>query len=1275
MSSAAAAEAAPAAVADLPEAQRPPSSTDDGARGRYPGAQSFTESADDRARFFGRVQEAEDLYLRVLSVPLMVHFGRSGLGKTSLLQAGLFPLLRRKPLLPVMVRLQDSGQTLVAAVAAGLREACAREGLACAPDAQAAGLWELLLATPVLRDEQALTPVLVFDQFEEVFTLRDEAFRQQLGAELGSLVDGTPPARLPTHAKGSRPPRPPVKVVISLREDYLGSLQAFSDALPALFHERLRLEPLSVDAAREAITGPAALRADTHGQPFDVAPFSYGDDALKAMVGYLQGRSGVIEPFQLQLLCRHAEQLARARQGRGAGLVTLTLADFGGGADFDTLLKTFYTRCINALPRDQRGRTRRLCEEGLLDADGHRLMLDTGQIARDFRVSEATLRQLDRDRVLRREPRLESVFYEISHDRLAGSILAARRFRLPRNWRYVLYGTLVVVPVVVAGLLSWGWSVDRERARAESLVGFLLGEDFLGQVRDAGLSEQLKRVGEQTRRTLEGEAPGLNRGLALRNAGDIDRLQGRSMDAVYRFAQAVSSFVPDEAATTPAAAGSAAEPLPLTVAAQREAARAHSRLGEVLAEQGAMGGALDHHRLAMRQWAAVDASGQAQPADCIAWGGSQLEAADLQHRQGDTAAAVQAVQAVVAKALAVLLGPSASEPACTLAAPLPQLRPQPDAAALALLGQAALLQGVLQGQPEAFDGAVLLGREAHRLRPLSTAVRTDALAALVGRAGQRAAKDPQATASAYREGLAEVDELLRLDPGNRPRQRERAALQLLLASLRPTCVDGLATACPPLVGSQAAGTLALDALVTLQTLTRLDPANQAWQGDLAWAHQVLADTMEGRSDERLRAYDRARAVQAPLAAGGNYEAQRQLARLLQQRAAAIWQMDNQRRSLDGQREAVALLQSMRQQWPDSVSLQTELQAAQALLSARARAVGELAEADSVGAAAAQGAQALQALRERTQAPDDVMTVRDGEALRARLLAQLDTTDMRQAASVVPEVSDALARWRRYVGRRPADPRGYLWLASCYQLLDQAQGKSGATTSAPLPQRALRSTVAAAMQAADVARVLGAGAPESGHQRRAQDLLADARHRLATLLINDALDRLPTEPAQADAQLDDGLRVLEAMVADADAALSTSALQPGGNAARRHERLLEAQYVLGLVRNLAHRIGWEEAWRSGVLQSQRALALHPRNMALWLQRGQLLLELGEKMREQNNGPQARDDLTEAQAAFRVARQVASEPLAAGALPPTVPQRDQTDSGLSRAEALLAKLARS
>src|SRR6185312_15786472 len=64
----------------------------------WPGLYPFEES--ECAFFFGRDREAEELLHYVLDASVAVLYARSGLGKTSLLRAGLFPLLREQRVLP-----------------------------------------------------------------------------------------------------------------------------------------------------------------------------------------------------------------------------------------------------------------------------------------------------------------------------------------------------------------------------------------------------------------------------------------------------------------------------------------------------------------------------------------------------------------------------------------------------------------------------------------------------------------------------------------------------------------------------------------------------------------------------------------------------------------------------------------------------------------------------------------------------------------------------------------------------------------------------------------------------------------------------------------------------------------------------------------------------------------------------------------------------------------------------------------------------------------------
>ena len=210
-----------------------------------------------------------------------------------------------------------------------------------------------------------------------MFSLRDAAFRADVGTEFGALASGSAPERLRAGRAGaSAPAAPNVKIVMRLREDYLAELQEFAPTIPTLFDERLRLGPLSEEGVREAITGPARLTVGVDEEPFWAPPFELEPAALDGMIEFLKGKSGIVEPLFLQVLCGHAEAIAHGKARRRDGSVMLTREDFRGVRGFDAVLENLYRDILLKLPRPQRKGAHALCEEGLLNATGHRLSLE-----------------------------------------------------------------------------------------------------------------------------------------------------------------------------------------------------------------------------------------------------------------------------------------------------------------------------------------------------------------------------------------------------------------------------------------------------------------------------------------------------------------------------------------------------------------------------------------------------------------------------------------------------------------------------------------------------------------------------------------------------------------------------------------------------------------------------------------------------------------------------------------------------------------------------------
>jgi len=438
---------------------------------RYPGARPFADDINDRQLFFGRDEEIDTLFYRVCASRLLVLFGKSGLGKTSLLQAGVFPKLRERNNLPIPVRfnLPESPLALIKAAA----EACQRQN----PDivyTEGTGetLWEFFKTAMFWQGDVLLTPVLVFDQFEEIFTLKTAEQRSKLAGELGDLFRGALPHSVRQQRQAARSEddsgvtgglseQPPnMRVILSLREDYLGALQELAADIPAIFDDRIRLSPLTKEQALRAICAPAALAQDAavNGR-FKSPPFDYAADALTEMIDFLRGKSDVIEPFQLQLVCRHIEeQLVRDK------LSTITRNELGGRKRLETIVSNFYRQTLAKLPKRERKQVRRLCEEGLLSAEGFRLTLQEQQIFTGYRLSPASLDALVEARLLRKEPRLESYFYELSHDSLARPILDSRPLKLTRKQRNILWGGLAFM--LLLGGFAYLQVQAKQQARA-----------------------------------------------------------------------------------------------------------------------------------------------------------------------------------------------------------------------------------------------------------------------------------------------------------------------------------------------------------------------------------------------------------------------------------------------------------------------------------------------------------------------------------------------------------------------------------------------------------------------------------------------------------------------------------------------------------------------------------------------------------------------------------------------------------------------------------------
>ena len=421
-------------MAANPQARAPEAASTVDASNPWLGLASFTE--ETRAFFFGREAEIAELGRRVQRKLLTVLFGQSGLGKTSILRAGLVPRLRRQGYCPVYVRIDYAPGTPEPAeqikqairLTARLSGEWTQAGVAVAGEP----LWAFLHhRDDVLRDEagERLIPLLIFDQFEELFTLAqsDEFGRNRAAGfigELADLVENRAPRSLEAKFEEDESAaarfdfaRSDYRVLIALREDYLAPLESLKAAMPSVSQNRLRLAPMNGEQALAAVLGPGKGLVS--------------EEVAEAIVRFVAGGAELanaeVEPSLLSLICRELND-ARLEQGRRE--ISLDLL----AGSHSSILSNFYERAL----ADQPPGVRRIIEDDLLTSSGFRENVAEERLL--SRLNEAgaapgTLALLVNRRLLRIEERLDLRRVELTHDVLCQVVKASRDARQEREAR------------------------------------------------------------------------------------------------------------------------------------------------------------------------------------------------------------------------------------------------------------------------------------------------------------------------------------------------------------------------------------------------------------------------------------------------------------------------------------------------------------------------------------------------------------------------------------------------------------------------------------------------------------------------------------------------------------------------------------------------------------------------------------------------------------------------------------------------------------------------
>ncbi len=415
----------------VPSPDAVPADPDPKSSNTYVGPVSYLEGQI----LYGRRREAAELADLLISRRVALLYSPSGAGKTSLIRTRL----RREIETRGKGRLRISPVIRVNYLAPGVT--CNRYVLSVlrqlenefAPEQQlddvALAKFELAQYLeerwgPLTSPERKLYDLLLFDQFEEVFTLdpvdRDakREFFVALGAALGRRGGD----------QGDESSLAMRWALFSMREDYLAEIDDYRDLLPTALTTRYRLNLLDRDQAREAIQSPAA---DAGVEFHDDAVSRVLDELTKVRVSqsgagaWAQGQ--FVEPVQLQVVCRRLWKETVGPDKRRIMLEDLTNldADDSGQGGVDAALSGYFDEQVNAAAKGAAARERVIREwfdSALITPSKLR-----SQVLRDgdqaTAVTPEEIGRLINGHVLRSDKRGGREWVEVTHDRLIYPIL------------------------------------------------------------------------------------------------------------------------------------------------------------------------------------------------------------------------------------------------------------------------------------------------------------------------------------------------------------------------------------------------------------------------------------------------------------------------------------------------------------------------------------------------------------------------------------------------------------------------------------------------------------------------------------------------------------------------------------------------------------------------------------------------------------------------------------------------------------------------------------
>ena len=254
----------------------------------WKGLQSYREGEI----LYGRDDDIRDLTQCVLRDKYTLLYGKSGIGKSSILNAAIVPTLRRKGFVPIVIRLSHEDQNVdyLSQINKAISESLGKENVREEVDKKGSeeSIYEFFHRhTFWNKDNTRAKLFIMFDQFEEMFTIQtDEAKKKEFFGQLASLCNNIKPDYLLSDQSfGSETDISYVKqeedesiddedfvlpdmdsieyvddndvrMIFTIREDSLSEFDFYAANISSLKHNRYYLRPINEEQAAQIIMRP-----------------------------------------------------------------------------------------------------------------------------------------------------------------------------------------------------------------------------------------------------------------------------------------------------------------------------------------------------------------------------------------------------------------------------------------------------------------------------------------------------------------------------------------------------------------------------------------------------------------------------------------------------------------------------------------------------------------------------------------------------------------------------------------------------------------------------------------------------------------------------------------------------------------------------------------------------------------------------------------------------------------------------------------------------------